>query len=129
MAFPETIEQTREDMTQIASRLTSLKFGKITQALQQDVIESLEEMLASLQKALKKLRQQRSSQAGGQSPSGERMIRTLQQRVLRRTKQYGELIEGEQAYDEELLEALEQLAARQERIFQATHDLHTNRNR
>ena len=139
VAFPETIEQARDDMQDIATRLTSLKFGKITQGLEQDVIEALEEMLAAFQQALKKLRQQQSGPSAGQASPGDqplveqlaelRMIRALQQRILRRTQQYGALIEGQQADTHELLEALDRLAKKQEKVFQATHDLQTNRNR
>jgi hypothetical protein len=51
------------------------------------------------------------------------MIRSLQQRVKDRTEQYGAMIDGEQALKSELLEALDALALRQQRIFQATRDL------
>lgn len=56
------------------------------------------------------------------------MIRALQARVNRRTEQYGALIEGEQAEEGELLEALENLGLRQQKIFQATLELETKEN-
>jgi hypothetical protein len=42
-----------------------------------------------------------------------------------RTKQYGAMIEGEQAADADVLKGLDQLSLRQQKIFQATHDLGT----
>jgi hypothetical protein len=57
-----------------------------------------------------------------------RMIRSLQVRVNKRTQQYGAMIEGEQAEETDLLEALEELALRQQKIFQATRELNTKEN-
>src|SRR5262249_22821244 len=43
IAFPETVEQMREDMEQIASRLDRTEVGSITQGVEEDVISALEE--------------------------------------------------------------------------------------
>ena len=56
------------------------------------------------------------------------MIRSLQMRINRRTKRYGEMIEGEQAETPDLLKALQDLAERQQRVYQATADLQQGRN-
>jgi hypothetical protein len=112
----------------------------ITQGLEEDVIAALEETLAALQQALKDLREQEGQpQPGqGQGQPGEkplvdqlaelRMIRSLQVRVNKRTQQYGAMIEGEQAEEADLLEALDGLALRQQKIFQATRELNTKEN-
>jgi hypothetical protein len=50
-------------------------------------------------------------------------------RINRRTKLYGDMIEGEQALEDELLEALEHLAEREERVYRATLDLHQGANK
>jgi len=138
VAFPEAVEQAREDMLQTARRLREVKLGQITQGLEQDIIAALEEVLAALQQALKEMRQQQAQQQQATGQPGEqslvdqlaelRMIRALQQRVNLRTKRYGELIEGEQALAADLLEALDQLAVRQQRIFRATRDLNSGAN-
>ena len=139
-AFPEAIEQARDDMQSIAERLRETRVDLITQGLEEDVIAALEETLAALQQALKDLRQQKGQpQPGqGQGQPGEkplvdqlaelRMIRSLQVRVNKRTQQYGAMIEGEQAEESGLLEALEELALRQQKIFQATRELNTKEN-
>jgi hypothetical protein len=57
------------------------------------------------------------------------MIRALQIRVNRRTQQYGALITGEQAKEEELLDMLEELSLRQAKISEATGDLETGANK
>lgn len=139
-AFPEAIEQARDDMASIAERLRETHVDLITQGLEEDVIAALEETLAALQQALKDLREQKGQpqQGQGQSQPGEkplvdqlaelRMIRSLQVRVNKRTQQYGAMIEGEQAEEADLLEALDGLALRQQKIFQATRELTTKEN-
>ena len=139
VAFPEALQQAREDMRTVADRLRQVKPDKITQGLEEDIIATLEETLAALQKALKDLRDKKASQQqGGGGEPGEqplvdqlaelRMIRALQMRVNGRTEFYDKLIEGDQTQEAELLEALNKLAERQEHIFQATRDLHQGAN-
>jgi hypothetical protein len=139
VAFPEALQQAREDMKTVSGRLKRVKTEKITQALEEDIIATLEETLAALQKALKDLRDKKSQpQQGGGGEPGEqalvdqlaelRMIRALQDRVNKRTLFYDEILEGQQAADAELLEALEELAQRQEQIYRATHDLDQGTN-
>ena len=105
VAFPEAIEQARDDMQSVTDRLRDTKVDLITQGLEEDVIAALEESLAALQQALKELREQKGQPPpGGGAPPGEkplvdqlaelRMIRSLQARVNRRTEQYGAMING-----------------------------------
>jgi hypothetical protein len=138
IAFPEAIEQARNDMQSIANRLRNAKVDLITQGLEEDVIAALEEALAAMQQALKDLRdqqqQQQQQQQGGGSPGEKRlvehlaelrMIRALQARVNNRTRQYGAMVDDEQAHEQEILEALRDLSLRQQKIFQATKELST----
>jgi len=57
------------------------------------------------------------------------MLRSLQFRVNRRTKQIGRLIRGEEASNEKLLKDLAALARRQAEIQEATYIIATGRNR
>jgi hypothetical protein len=140
VAFPETVRLLRDDMQQVARRLADLKVGEITQGLEQDIIESLEEMIAALEKAIQDLERKRSP-PGQSPPPGQptepplvdqlaelKMIRALEMRIKRRTERYGKMIEGEQAEAPELLEALAKLAERQQKVYQATYDLSRGRN-
>jgi len=138
-AFPEAVEQMRGDMEQVVQRLARAKVDKITQAIEEDIIAALEEMIEALKKALE------DAQAKDQPPDGPpgepqepplvdllaelKMIRALQMRVNRRTERYSKLIDGEQADTAELLEALDRLAQRQQRIYQVTRDLEMGKNR
>jgi len=58
-----------------------------------------------------------------------KMIRSLQMRVNTRTKHFSQLLsEGaEQAEEPELLDAIERLAGRQQKIQRAAHDIVTGR--
>jgi hypothetical protein len=140
VAFPEAIEQMRDDMRQITERLAALKVEKITQGLEKDVIAALEETVAALEKAIKDKEKKRTP-PGQQGMAGKpedmslvdkiaelKMIRSLQMRINKRTQSYGEMIQGEQAETPELLKALDNLAERQKRVYRATADLQRGKN-
>jgi hypothetical protein len=140
VAFPETLEQMRADMRQVVEYLAALKVGEITQGLELDIIAALEESIAALEKAIKDLEKKRTPpgqpQAAGQPAEPPlidklaelKMIRSLQMQIYKRTQRYGKMIEGEQAETPDLLKALEELAKRQQRVYQATADLAEGRN-
>jgi hypothetical protein len=140
VAFPETIEQMRDDIRKVVARLAEFKVDQMTQTFEEDIIAALEETIAALEKAIKDLEKKRTP-PGQQPAAGQptepplvdklselKMIRALQMRINKRTQRFGEMIEGEQAETAELIEALEELARRQERVYKATADLEQGRN-
>ena len=147
VAFPEAIEQLREDVEQIVTRLANTRLDPLTLGLEEDVISALEEIVEALQKAqqdAEERRQQQQQQQQQQGQQGEpplvdaiaelKMIRTLQIRVNRRTQTYAKLLEDPanivgQATDEEVLQSLEQLSGREARIRQITRDILLERNK
>jgi len=50
VAFPEVFRQVRDDMKIVQTRLEKCDLGKKTQELQQDIIDTLREMTAALEK-------------------------------------------------------------------------------
>jgi len=139
VAFPEAVLELREDMRTVSERLNRVVIDELTLIIEDDIIESLEEMIEALRKELEKLEEQ--EQQEGQPQEGQpqdpalvdliaelKLLRSLQYRVNRRTKQYGRQIDGEQADDNELLDLLDDLSVRQARIRQATYDLSTGKN-
>jgi hypothetical protein len=141
VAFPEALDQLRQDVRQVVQRLAEAKVDKITQGIEEDVIAALEEMIQALQKAQKD-RQKKPPPPGTKPMEGEAQdpplvdvlaelnkIRALQMRVNTRTERYSKLIEGEQARNPDLVEALRRLSERQERVYKITRDLHTGKNR
>jgi hypothetical protein len=138
VAFPEALEQVREDMCQVVRRLDEAEVGPLTQTIEEEIIAALEEMIESLQQARKDAEEQRSLPTPPGPPQDQplvdllaeiKMIRAMQLRVNRRTQAYSKLVEGEQAQDPDLLEALDRLAERQARIHQITRDLEMGKNR
>jgi hypothetical protein len=139
VAFPEAVEQMRDDMRQVVERLAAQKVDALTQGLEQDIIAALEETIAALEKAIKDLEKNRTP--SGQMPMAGpsepqlvdklaelKMIRSLEARIYQRTQRYGQMIDGEQAETAELLDALKNLAERQQRVHKATADLAQGRN-
>lgn len=139
MALAEALGQVRQDIQQVADRLSAAKVDKITQGIEEDVIAALDEILQALKKAIKdqEKRKQRTMPFGQGMPTDPplidalaelRMIRTLQLRVNLRTDRYSKLIQGEQAEQPDLIDALKRLAERQEHIFRITRDLSLGKN-
>ena len=142
VAFPEAVIELREDMLVVSRRLEESKVGKLSQAIEQDIIESLEEMIDALQKELEKVededkdqKDQKPQQQQQQEPplvdklAELKMLRALQLRINRRTRRLARLIDGDQATARDVLQQLKELARRQARVQKAARDLATGRNR
>ncbi len=141
IAFPESVAGIRQDVQNLVAWLRDAKVGELTQAVEKDVIEALEELIEALQKEMeksdddKKKQQQQQQEDQEQSPplvdqlAELKMLRSLQLRVNRRTKQLGRTFDGEQATQEEAVQQLQQLSGRQSRIQQATSDLVKGKNK
>ena len=138
--FPEAIEQIRDDILSVARRLARVDAGEITQNIEQDIVEALKEIIEALQKELEKAKdkkqqpppqeQQEQQKQGLVNKLAElKMLRSLQYRVNRRTKQLGRLVEGEQAVDPDIVSQLKQLSDRQSKVQRATYDLSTGKNK
>lgn len=132
VAFPEAVEQIRTDVIEVAARLGREDTSDLTVAIEQEIVDALEEMVLALQKEMEKLREKKG-QPGQQGQPGDpslvdklaelKMLKTLQLRVNRRTKTLGQLFEGEQATEPEVVGQLRELAERQGRLQRATYDL------
>ncbi len=138
VAFPEAVEQLREDMLAVARRLERELVADLTQSIELDIIEVLQEVIEAFQKEMEKSEEQRQQQQGQQQQQEPqlveklaelKMLRSLQLRVNRRTKGLGRLIDGEQATEADVVDQLRQISSRQARIQQATYDLASGRNR
>lgn len=143
-AFPEAMQQVNTDISNIAERLTKADVGQMTVTIQQEVIGSLEEMVAALvqvQKEKKDKKEKKKQQ--GQQPAGEpgdqplvdklaelRLIRSLQARINNRTNLLAQMLENPadaigQATEAELINELRGLAERQASVRQVTRDIVT----
>ncbi len=141
IAFPESVAGIRQDVQNLVGWLRDAKVGELTQAVEKDVIEALEELIEALQKEMEKSDEDKKKQQQQQQQDQEqsqplvdqlaelKMLRSLQLRVNRRTKQLGRTFDGEQATQEEAVQQLQQLSGRQSRIQQATSDLVKGKNK
>lgn len=141
VAFPEAVQQLIDDLDQTAAWLGEAKVGALTQALEQDIITALEEMIGALEKAQKDLEQkdQQPSEPSEQEPQEPplvdglaelKLIRSLQMWVNKRTQLYSQKLTGELAPEErqDIHEALETLAEREQRIYRTTRDIVQEKN-
>lgn len=134
VAFVEVLSQVHDDMQQASDRLATFDVGELTQGIERDIVTALEEMLAALEKAQQE-RQDKQDQPQQGQPQEEKpprlvdrlaelkLIRSLQFRVNRRTEEISKLIGGPRTDRPELLQALRELAAREERIYHSTREL------
>jgi len=139
-AFPEAVEQMRDDMRIVVTRLERTDVAELTQTIEREIIDALEEMIDALQKEMEKSKDKKKdppppSDSQPQDPplvdqlAELKMLRTLQLRINNRTRRLGRMVEGEQAQELDILGQLQNLADRQARIQKATYDMATGRNK
>jgi hypothetical protein len=153
VAFAEVFKQVHTDMQTVEGRLRKTDVGAVTVQIENDIIDTLKEMV----EALKKARQENQAKqgqpkqgGGGGMPQDQKlidliaelkMIRSMQVRVNNRTEVYGKQYKGEQApaatagktdqereQYESVQRELKDLAGRQEKIGRVTHDIATGKN-
>ncbi len=144
IAFPEVVEQMRDDMEDVSARLDQVKVARITQGIEEEIIGTLEELIAALQKAQQDMQKSRQGQPGDPSAGGEpplvdilaelKMIRSLQQRVNARTKRYSRLLDNPddpigQATQGDLRRAIGKLSELESRIQRITRDIVLGKNK
>ncbi|MCR9198714.1 MAG: hypothetical protein NXI04_08730 [Planctomycetaceae bacterium] len=126
------VEDIETDMGAIAERLQQTKVGPLTQSMETDVIEALKELIEATQREMAEMKeQQNQSPPPQQDPNAQKpplvqfmeeikVLRSLQQRVNRRTRQVNGLLDEVTPDDVEDLKAqLDELARRQERLRQS----------
>ena len=135
VAFPEAVSDLRDDMEQVVVRLAQAKVDAMTQGVEDDIVVSLEEMIAAFHKAQKQV-EAKGGQAGGdqESPLVDtlaeiKMIRSMQNWVNGRTKRFTEMSKTDQADTPELIASLRKLAEREDRIHRAARDIVVGRNK
>jgi hypothetical protein len=143
VAFPEAIEQMRDNMIEVATRLNKGDTASTTQVIEDLIVETLDEMILAMQQEMEKKKdkdkqnQQRQQQQQQQDEDQAlinqlaelKMIRSLQNQINRLTREVGRELEGEQASDPALKKMTEDLSRRQKRLQDATYDLSTGKNK
>ena len=144
IAIAESVRQLQLDMQQVSERLSALTTGEITQEIQQSVIETL----GYLVEVFKQAREDAEQKSNPNQPSqpnrpGEqalvnqiaelKLIRGLQQQILRRHSRYASLLPDPddpigQTADPVIRSALDKLSFRQQTLQQITHDIVIGKN-
>ncbi|MDO4576136.1 MAG: hypothetical protein Q4D98_13090 [Planctomycetia bacterium] len=132
--FPEVMEQMVEDMRRVADMLAHAKVDTTVQVIEEDILASLEEMLAAVRKSQQDLQDEESMPPGSAGESDAdpglvdrlaevRMIRSSQLRVNRRTKVLEAWAREKGAGDSDVQSALDDLSRQQERIRKITREI------
>lgn len=138
VAFPRVFEETVIDMVRVRERLHLANVGDDTQADEQQIIDTLKEMLEALKKAQQENRQASQGGGGGGPPADQKlldeiaelkMIRNLQIRVNEKTKRKGDSVKGEQADEPLIKNELRDLSNRQVKIEEMARDLASGKNK
>ncbi len=139
-AFPEAMEQVNTDIGNVADRLGKADIGKLTTTVEQEIVSSLEEMVAALVQVQKdqKEKKQKQGQQQQQGEPGEqplvdklaelRLIRTLQIRINNRTTSLSQMLADPadvigQAQEADILKEVKGLADRQSNIQHVTREI------
>jgi hypothetical protein len=143
-AFPESAQQMRDDMQQVTDLLATANVGSLTQGIEQDIIEALEEMIEALDQAQSDQEQRKQNPAAmpavtpGDLPLVDAlaeltMLKALQLRINRRTNRFAAMLDNTddpvgKPTDEKLLQAVRELADRQQRLQEITRDISIGKN-
>jgi hypothetical protein len=146
VAFAEVFEQVRKDMEVVKDRLGRADVASVTQAIENDLVETIKDIIRALEKAINEDEPPPPPGPPGDGPSGKpklvsllqqlKMILAMQRRVHDRTELYGKRYKGEQAplpasaanekerkKFERIRKELKDLAGRQERIGKVTREV------
>lgn len=142
VAFPEVVDQIRNDTVRVSARLSQTKIDAVSQGIQQDILAALEEMIAALQKAQRDLEEKKRQQQQGQpqQPGQQeqplvqalaelKLIRTMESRIKSTTERYSGLLESGESAGDDVLPLLQNLSERQNRLYRITRDLVLKRNK
>ena len=142
VVFAEVFRQIRNDMHHVSRRLARPRtdVGEETQLIQQDIINTLQEMIDALKQQMEQNRERKDNPPPQQQQNENlkslidllaelRMVRALQMRVNGRTELWGKRYQGELAQQPEIVTELRDLSQRQLKIYQMIDNLAKGRNR
>jgi len=145
VAFPVAFEQVRDDMRNVYRRFDLADVGKMNQGIQQDIIDSLDDMIKALKQKEIDLIPMPPMPPMPTDPKDPKeppepsllkriqelkMIRAMQDRLNKRTEKYAKLFPGqEQPTDPNIRREVTELRARQEQIFDITNKIQKEVNK
>jgi len=133
VAFPHVVGQVREDMELVVDRLTRRLLDPLTLRVEADIVETLEELLAAIERKKQELQDQNQGDGGSQEgnppllpTSAElKLLKQSQLRINRRTQ----LLAGQQTPSEAAPDSLTrqstELSERQKDLAELAREMHT----
>ena len=94
VVFPAVLEQLSGDMRVVAQRLADLRVGVFTQTLEEEIAETLENLVDAIERELDEMQQQQNMPMQAGSPADQpllptsaelKLLRSMQVRVFKRT--------------------------------------------
>ena len=146
IAFPVTVEEMQQDMMQVSARLSAAKVNEITQEIEADIVETLNELIEALIKAQQEnedSEQDPQDQEGGEGSPGEsplvdqiaelKMLRSLQKRIYKRHQRYAKYLDDPDdpvgvSQEPDVVAALDRLAERQAQLTDIARQLVNEQN-
>ncbi len=138
VAFTEVFRQLKEDMELVQNRLGKTDVAEFTQRTEEDIIQTLKDMIEALQKARQDLKNPPMPMPGqqGQPPPKElldklaelKLVRSRQIIVNKRTENYGKMYPGEQADVKDVQDELKKLGKDQGKLQKIITDMTTQKN-
>jgi hypothetical protein len=128
------VEDIEADMGSVSGWLQESKVGDLTQSVQNDIIESLKQLIETTQKEMQEMKEQQQESQQQQGPPQKpglvelmaeiKMLRNLQLQVNRRTKQVDGLLQSASSEDlPSLKKQVHDLAVRQRRLIETAKEL------
>jgi hypothetical protein len=137
VAFATVLEEVKEDMVAIKKRLDATIVDTDTQAIEENVIAMLKDMIAALKKAQQDMQDNKNSPSQSNNKQNRKLIdllnelkliRSMQVQVNSRTKVQANKYKGEQAGEEIIQSELRQLSARQKKLQEMMEKLVSGKN-
>ena len=140
IAFPVTVEEMQQDMFQVANRLSAAKVNTVTQEIEADIVETLNELIEALE-IIQKENEEQDQQQNSQQQQGQpgdaplvdriaelKMLKSLQQRIFKRHQRYAKYLDDPNdpvgvSQEPDIVAALERLAERQAQLTEITRQL------
>ena len=141
IAFPVTVEEMQQDMIQVTNRLSAAKVNTVTQEIEADIVETLNELIEALEIIQKENEEQDQQQQDSQQQQGQpgdeplvdriaelKMLKSLQQRIFKRHQRYSKYLDDPDdpvgvSQEPDVVAALERLAGRQAQLTEITRQL------
>ncbi len=128
------VEDIEADMGSVSGWLQESKVGDLTQSVQNDIIESLKQLIETTQKEMQEMKEQQQQSQQQEGPPQKpglvelmaeiKMLRNLQLQVNRRTKQVDGLLQSASSEDlPSLKKQVHDLAVRQRRLIETAKEL------